>query len=391
MHQHRLEFINRRVQDAHIEARRGDTPRHLPQPRRPRTFGKSGLTIDNCAFENNTPVTGFGVIDLPAGTSVIRDSSFTGNSKEVVRFIGNNANILIEGSRFENNQSVNGVLSFPVVNAGTSVRIRDTDFIGSEGGSVGGLFLNLSGGVVEVTDSRFDGTVGSAIFAYVDAGGDLTVNRTSFRGTAGPAIITNVNDGSATIANTLIAGGASEGLFLLSSQSAGVTRITNTTVADNLGFGVRAEALVFGEAIVENSILSGNGSGQSQAPVSPLGTLTISNSITQADPGFTDRAAGDYSLRADSPAVDAGNSTAAFGDFDLVGGARIVGAAIDLGALEFQNATCPADWDGSGGVDGDDIGAFFTDWQAGNADIDGSGGTDGDDITFFFERWQAGC
>ncbi len=52
---------------------------------------------------------------------------------------------------------------------------------------------------------------------------------------------------------------------------------------------------------------------------------------------------------------------------------------------------CPADWDGSGGVDGDDIGAFFTDWQQGDADIDGSGGTDGDDIGYFFERWQAGC
>ena len=52
---------------------------------------------------------------------------------------------------------------------------------------------------------------------------------------------------------------------------------------------------------------------------------------------------------------------------------------------------CPADWDESGGVDGDDIAAFITDWQSGNADIDGSGGTDGDDITFFFSRWQAGC
>ncbi len=52
---------------------------------------------------------------------------------------------------------------------------------------------------------------------------------------------------------------------------------------------------------------------------------------------------------------------------------------------------CPADWDGSGGVDGDDIGAFFIDWQAGDADIDQSGGTDGDDITVFFEHWQAGC
>ena len=52
---------------------------------------------------------------------------------------------------------------------------------------------------------------------------------------------------------------------------------------------------------------------------------------------------------------------------------------------------CPADWDGSGGVDGDDIAAFFSDWQSGSADIDQSGGTDGDDITFFFARWQSGC
>ncbi len=52
---------------------------------------------------------------------------------------------------------------------------------------------------------------------------------------------------------------------------------------------------------------------------------------------------------------------------------------------------CIADWDESGGVDGDDITAFFVDWQAGTADVDGSGGVDGDDITAFFVRWQAGC
>ncbi len=59
--------------------------------------------------------------------------------------------------------------------------------------------------------------------------------------------------------------------------------------------------------------------------------------------------------------------------------------------LSMTAASCPADWDNSGGVDGDDIGAFFADWQMGDADIDQSGGTDGDDITYFFERWQAGC
>ncbi len=55
------------------------------------------------------------------------------------------------------------------------------------------------------------------------------------------------------------------------------------------------------------------------------------------------------------------------------------------------NDECPSDWDESGGIDGDDIAAFFTDWQTGNADIDQSGGTDGDDIAYFFERWQVGC
>ncbi len=63
----------------------------------------------------------------------------------------------------------------------------------------------------------------------------------------------------------------------------------------------------------------------------------------------------------------------------------------DPATLTITDCGCPADWDGSGGIDGDDIGAFFADWQIGEADIDQSGGTDGDDITYFFERWQAGC
>ncbi len=52
---------------------------------------------------------------------------------------------------------------------------------------------------------------------------------------------------------------------------------------------------------------------------------------------------------------------------------------------------CPSDWDGSGGVDGDDVIAFFADWDANDADIDGSGGTDGDDVITFFYHWDANC
>ena len=54
---------------------------------------------------------------------------------------------------------------------------------------------------------------------------------------------------------------------------------------------------------------------------------------------------------------------------------------------------CLGDFDCSGGVDGDDVIAFFGDWDAGlsGADVDGSGGVDGDDVIVFFGAWDTGC
>ncbi len=85
------------------------------------------------------------------------------------------------------------------------------------------------------------------------------------------------------------------------------------------------------------------------------------------------------------------NSAPTTGDVTLTFFRPGTDATISAATRVPTGAGCPGDWDQSGGVDGDDITAFFADWQAGNADIDQSGGTDGDDITFFFVRWQAGC
>jgi len=54
---------------------------------------------------------------------------------------------------------------------------------------------------------------------------------------------------------------------------------------------------------------------------------------------------------------------------------------------------CPADYNGDGGVDGDDTIAFFGDWDAAirDADITGEGGVDSDDVIAFFGRWDSGC
>jgi hypothetical protein len=53
---------------------------------------------------------------------------------------------------------------------------------------------------------------------------------------------------------------------------------------------------------------------------------------------------------------------------------------------------CPADFNCDGGIDGDDIIAFFAAWENGDmmADTNGDGGVDGDDISTFFTAWENG-
>jgi hypothetical protein len=52
----------------------------------------------------------------------------------------------------------------------------------------------------------------------------------------------------------------------------------------------------------------------------------------------------------------------------------------------------PGDYNGDGGVDGDDIIAFFGDWDVSNpaADFNFDGGVDGDDVIEFFVEWDNG-
>ncbi|MFZ4574027.1 MAG: GC-type dockerin domain-anchored protein [Phycisphaerales bacterium] len=54
---------------------------------------------------------------------------------------------------------------------------------------------------------------------------------------------------------------------------------------------------------------------------------------------------------------------------------------------------CMGDYNCDGGVDGDDVIAFFADWDAGltDADVNRDGGVDGDDVIAFFEKWDRGC
>jgi len=53
---------------------------------------------------------------------------------------------------------------------------------------------------------------------------------------------------------------------------------------------------------------------------------------------------------------------------------------------------CPADFNEDGGIDGGDVGAFFTAWERGDvlADVSVDGGVDGADLEIFFAAWESG-
>ncbi len=65
----------------------------------------------------------------------------------------------------------------------------------------------------------------------------------------------------------------------------------------------------------------------------------------------------------------------------------------DYNGIPDDCETCPADYNGDGGVDGDDVIAFFGDWDSSlnEADYNGDGGVDGDDVIAFFQDWDSGC
>lgn len=93
-------------------------------------------------------------------------------------------------------------------------------------------------------------------------------------------------------------------------------------------------------------------------------------------------AAGSFVLSSTNGQADAANTVAA-GSFRLTGGFWGTGAGCPV---------CAADFNNDQGIDGDDVIAFFADWDQsrGCADSNRDGGIDGDDVIFFFESWDAG-
>ncbi len=136
------------------------------------------------------------------------------------------------------------------------------------------------------------------------------------------------------------------------------SRVINCTIVNNEvrgpNSGIRVAA---NTALVENCIIRGNRSAMNaygdiynNANVGYVYTTLCDqldvvtkdnpNHNLNGNPNFADEANGDYRLAGLSKCVDAGGEkngdASLFGEFDLAGSARVVGAAVDLGCYEHQ-------------------------------------------------------
>ncbi|MCH8823842.1 MAG: hypothetical protein IH984_10080 [Planctomycetes bacterium] len=318
---------------------------------------EDGVIITNCAFEGNMvngpsvqALGGGGIGIFPAnGIMQILNCTFTNNSV-------NNPNESF------------AALGAGLVLIGSEGKVFNCDFRGnSAGGLLGGF-----GGAVHVQGSGSEFVNCLVVSNSADFGGG-----SSLLGTTSYIDCTIVGNSATRL------GGAAHSL-----GGAGI--LTNCILWDN-GLEPIVDA-GSGVTTVNHSDFQGGWTGKG------------SNNI-DLDPMFVDPVNGDYSLLANSPCIDAADSSAVPEDIDidLDGNPRFLNdpntpdtgqgpcPIVDMGAYEFQVGTsdcCTWDLDGSGSVDTGDLLELFAQWGTdGTADFDGDGTVNTVDLLILFANW----
>jgi hypothetical protein len=138
------------------------------------------------------------------------------------------------------------------------------------------------------------------------------------------------------------------GAILMWAPSTGGMKVSDSTIANNIFYGVntaaiwmggasREEPMRFANVRVSNNIVSNGVLLSAEENVDPSG-LILANNLEKTDPKFADPAAFDFHLRSDSPAIDAGLTLSGLAN-DYDGRLRPRGVATDIGAYEYPDAS----------------------------------------------------
>ncbi len=241
--------------------------------------------------------------------------------RESTRLVLRDNRIEENGTRTANNQNTGSGLYVSLSNNASAVLhgntvARNRAVLNGAGAAVGtgGALWTTSTGTLDARRNRWLENTADGI-----SSGQVSLS------TSGP--------GAVYFTDSLIAGGDSGGLGANSGLE-GTLHLSNLTIVDNRGRGfvLRGEGLE--TTTLFNSILFGNRPDLG----SVRGAPSIVSTLIGMDPGFRDRAGGDYRLAAGSPAIDAGTNPLVprerLGVWDLDALDRVVNGVVDQGAYE---------------------------------------------------------
>jgi CSLREA domain-containing protein len=334
----------------------------------------SDLTLRRMSVLDSRATEGGGVSFFAANAQTldVEESTFAGNLADgdqaqggglFVHLQGAGSSVRIVASSFVTNEIFSASGSFSRSGAGlyvesfadATVELRQLDFFSNSidapsfsSGAGARLLLSSQGaGSLLAEDLDFEdnnilnfaGSNGDAAFSVFADGGTATLRRIraveNFAGTTRAQVTLNLTSASLGKASDfLVADGDGWGLFLSTSGSASLVA-GNLTVAgaDDSGLVLAENG---GSLRVENSIAFGNATSTGSNIQVFNGSPDVSaETLDGVDPGFVNAANGDYRLGPASVAANAGNASfVSVGPFDLAHGTRVVGANLDLGALE---------------------------------------------------------
>lgn len=408
------------------------------------TAALSDLTFINCdattTTTSDTSARGGAMFLDRGGINTITDVSMTGGSARRggglwakstnlsvtnLRGVGNTAVMRGGGIFFEGPSSVGQFVNLLLAN-------------NSAGERGGGLYADGAGTATSIINATIvHNAGGGVILGRCDLGpvssiansiirGNTTLADIGLIGCAGtiPTTYSNVSGGypgTGNIDADPLFTDAVGGVFTLVSGSPGIDAANNAAVPAGLTTDLAGES-----RFTDDPGTADTGAGT--APIVDMGAFEYIQTVTcpsieqgpadlQACGGseamFTVTAAGTapfsyvWTLNGDvlsdgplpSGAVVSGATTQMLTIMHLVGSnAGVVAVTVSnaCGSTpqeEVDLTICVGDYNCDGGVDGSDVEAFFSVWEAGEsgADVNEDGGVDGGDVEFFFARWEGGC
>jgi predicted outer membrane repeat protein len=349
--------------------------------------GSTLLTVSNTAIASNTATNAGGGIDFTLGGKLtVFDASFTGNKAQAsnggaIAFFGTTTGFSITGASFTNNSAASDGGAVYIAATNGSYAFLNTVFESNTASVGGGLAHAFTEGVtmLHLSNTRIAGNsagIGGGIVQFKNEHAtNFTLLNSSLTANSGGGFVLQLNTAgvtsTVTIRNSTLSSNSGGGAVIVSNVGNLTTTIQNSTIAFNSaasGGGVAHQTNTGVTTFtLESTIVSGNTGGAAPDLVMPATTIlnvtrsaigstagyiingTNSNNLPTADSNPTSLALGplqnnggttlSHNLGPNSKAISAGSNPTGL-TTDQRGGAftRLIGAAVDIGAIEAQPA-----------------------------------------------------